>query len=130
MKLIAFISVFLSSISFAATSPFTDVKYDDLPSITVTVEGKDYYLLAINGTRRVEIMNLCDQEFGADCGCMFAEKFSEMMSTIGLSVGPQASVRLYQFAGHQIKTVTLDVTEENTESILDNRFDRDELCYE
>ncbi len=130
MNIIAFITVFLSSTAYAATSPFTDVKYDSLPSITVEVEGKDYFLLALNGVRRKEIIDKCSALYGESCGCMFAEKFSEMMDNIGFPIDDQVTAKLYRFQGHQISTVTLNATEENTETILDNRFDRDELCYE
>ena len=129
MKLITLFSLLFSLSALSASSPFTDVKYESLPSVTVEVEGLDYFLLNINGIKRAEIMKKCEQTYASECECMFAEKFSDMMSELGYSLTNKVSVKLYRMQGHQIKTIDVMMTEENTDSILDNRFMRNELCY-
>ncbi len=129
MKIITLISFFMSLSAISASSPFTDVKYEALPSVTVEVEEQDYYLLNIEGIKRAEIMSKCEARYAQECKCMFAEKFSVMMNELGYSLTNPVNVKLYKMQGHQIKTVSLQMTEENTESILDNRFTRNELCY-
>lgn len=120
----------LSSLSFAEEkSPFTDIFYDAAPSVKVQVQGETLYLLAINDVKREDIITKCEATYGAECSCMFAEKFTETMAQIGMSVGDTVSLRLYKMENHQVSTVDQPVTVENLEELVINRTLKNELCY-
>ncbi len=131
MKTLIFSSLLmLSSLSFAEEkSPFTDIFYDAAPSVKVQLQGEEFYLLAINNVKREDIITKCEASFGAECGCMFAEKFTETMSVIGLPVADTVSLRLYKMEGHQVSTVDQAVTVDNMDELKINRELRNELCY-
>jgi hypothetical protein len=128
---IAFI-MFASSfiVNASERSPFTDIFFDQAPSVLVQVNDETYHLLSINGVRRAEIVSRCEAQFGSECECMLAERFTETMSAIGLNIGDTASLGLYYMATHQVFTLNNHpVTEENAEDLFINRTLRNESCY-
>lgn len=128
--IIATLTLIFSSLSFAQEkSPFTDISYDAAPSVQVQVGGEMLYLLGIDGVKREDIITKCEAAYGQECGCMFAEKFVETMTTIGLPVGETVSLRLYKMQNHQVSTVDQAVTVENMEELQLNRELKNELCY-
>lgn len=129
-KLLVLSLTLISCLSFAEEkSPFTDIFYDAAPSVKVQIDGEIRYLLSVNGVKREEIIQRCEATYAADCACMFAEKFTETMNTIGLPVGEQVELRLYKLEDHSISTVQQNVTVENMDELRLNREMRNELCY-
>lgn len=129
--LIAFI-IFASSFIASASerAPFTDIFFDQAPSVLVQVNDESYYLLSVNGVRRADIIDRCEAQFGSECQCMLAEKFTETMSAIGLEIGETVDLGLYYMANHQVFTLNNHpVTEENAENVFINRTLRNEACY-
>jgi hypothetical protein len=117
----------LSIANITERSPFTDVIYDDLPSVTVQVYGEEYYLLAVNGVRRAVIMDKCESVFAKRCQFMFAEHFTSMMSVAGVELGETVTLDLYKMQGHQVlKLENVPVTAENQEEVVINRALRGE----
>lgn len=124
----------LLTLSFSATafsnearSPFTDVLYDSLPSVTVEHNGQTYFLLSVAGIRRAQIMQACEDAYKNRCQYMFAENFIETMKTAGVDVGATTSLSLYKMENYQI--LNLDnqaVTAENQEQVVINRALRGE----
>lgn len=111
-------------------TPFTDVAFDAAPSVKVTVDGEEFYLLAVNGVARAEIIQACEAAYGAQCSCMFAERFGELMTKIGQPIGQTVDLRLYQFTTHQVVSKTGQaVSETNFDEIKTNRELRGELCF-
>ena len=128
--LLVTLTMIISSLSFAEEkSPFTDISYDAAPSVKVTVGDQEYYLLAINDVKREDIITKCEATYADQCSCMFAEKFTETMTQIGVPVADQVSLRLYKMEGHQVSTVDQAVTTENMETLKVNRDLKGELCY-
>ena len=111
-------------------TPFTDVAFDAAPWVKVTVDGDELYLLAVNGVARANIMQACEAAYGAQCGCMFAERFSEMMAKIGQPVGATADLRLYKFTTHEVVTkVGQSVSTANFDEIKTNHELRSALRF-
>lgn len=103
-------------------SPFTDVLYDSAPSVTVEYDGETYFLLAVNGVKRADIMDACTQKFADDCQEKFALNFLEVMAAAGQTITDTVDLRLYKFSGHRVVTVEdAAVTAENVDEILFNR---------
>lgn len=129
--LIVIASLIFSSFSFAQEkSPFTDISYDASPSVQVQVGGEMLYLLSINGVKREEIMEKCQATYAAECSCMFAEKFVETMTGIGLPItNDVATLRLYKMETHEVSFVDQAVTVENMDELKLNRELKNELCY-
>lgn len=113
-----------------SATPFTDVAFDAAPSVTVQVDGEEFYLLAVNNVSRADIIQACEAAYGAQCACMFAERFSELMTKIGRPVGATADLRLYRFSRHEVVAKPGQaVTEANFDEIKINRELRNELCF-
>lgn len=111
----------------ADRSPFTDVIYDSAPSITVQVNGEQYFLLGVNGTRRADIFKDCEAVYASKCRFMFAEQFSTTMEKIGRPVGETVKLDLYKMEGHQVLAIdNAPVTIENQEEVVVNRALRGE----
>ncbi len=104
-------------------SPFTDVTFESVPSVTVTYEGDTYFLLAINDMTREEVIIACHNQFAADCEEKFSVNFLETMKAIGMPVtNDTVKLKLYKFAQHRIVTIEeAEVLEENVEDIIFNR---------
>ncbi len=104
-------------------SPFTDVTFENVPSVTVTYDGDTYFLLAINDMPREQVIRECHNQFASDCEEKFAINFLEMMTAIGMPVVDDVvKLKLYKFARHKIITVDqAEVLEENMEEIIFNR---------
>jgi hypothetical protein len=124
------LAIVLSLSIFAVEkSPFTDVIYKQtpgapagVPTISVTLEGNDYYLLAVSDVEMKDIMIACVAAFADDCEEKFALNFVEVMLTVGVQVEDMIKLKLYQFSQHRV--VTLEdalVLEENIDEILFNR---------
>lgn len=126
-----FFALVLMSITANASekTPFTDVIFDAYPSVIVTHNETEYYLLSINGTRRAEVMAKCEAAYTEACSCMFAEKFTTMMSEIGYPVEENVTLGLYLMDTHEVLEVEVAATEANAEEVLINRALRNELCY-
>lgn len=120
----------LSPANEGTATPFTDVAFDAAPSVKVTVAGEEFYLFAVNGVARADIMQACEAAYGAQCDCMLAERFSEMMTKIGQPVGATIDLRLYQFTSHQVvMKAGYPVSTANFDEIKTNRELRNELCF-
>ena len=94
------------------------------------VNNEEFYLLAVNGVSREEIITKCQSVYNNECECMFAEKFSEMMQMIELPIQDTVSLKLYSLPTHSVSTIaTHPSTQENSEILRDNRTLTNEACY-
>lgn len=129
-KTLLTLSLLISSITVSASdsrSPFTDVLYDALPSVTVQYNNENYYLLAAAGVKRADIMKSCEETYKQKCQYMFAENFLETMKNAGIDVGQTISLKLYKMDGHQILNIEeAAVTSANQEDVIINRALRGE----
>jgi len=121
--LISLLLPLTSALAAVEMSPFTDVSYEQAPSVSVEYNGESFLLLAVNGMKRADIMTKCANVFGADCNEKFALNFLELMNAIGAPVtGDTVSLKLYKFAAHQVLEVEeAMLSEENVEDIRFNR---------
>lgn len=121
--LAALILLSVTSIANVEKSPFTDVTFESVPSVTVTYDGDTYFLLAINDMSREQIIRECHNQFAADCEDKFTLNFLETMAAIGMPVvDDTVKLKLYKFAQHKIVVVDqAEVLEENMEEIIFNR---------
>ena len=127
MKTLGILLITLMSLTAkaqTARAPFSDVLFDSYPSVKVEVNQQTYYLLSINGVRREQIFDTCEQQLGADCQDLFAENFEETMATLGMPVGDTIELGLYFMRNHAVTTETVDNTAENQELIIQNRVFR------
>lgn len=131
------ILILLSNFAFSSLAtadqsertPFTDVLFDSAPSVKVEVNGDIYYLLAINGIKRADLIADCEQKFGAACACAFTERFSDTMAKLQHPVGDKVELRLYRLDNHQVLTLADQaVSNENQIQLMINRELRNETC--
>lgn len=103
-------------------SPFTKVNFSTPPHIGVEHDGRDYFLVTINGETTENLMAACRQQFRAQCETQFAENFSNFMQAIGKPVGATATLDLYIFAEHRVvRFENVTVTEAKQRSVIESR---------
>jgi len=88
------------------SGPFEVIDYSSFPSVIVTVDGTEFYLLGIDGVHRKEIMSSCEITFADQCQKEFSENFTESMELMGYPVGSEVTLRLYLLSQHKIVEVT------------------------
>lgn len=129
VKLALFSLFFLAAFSSAANerSPFTGVNFSEYPSIKVTHEGTEYYLLNIDGVKRADIMSACESLYPNDCADRFTFGFVGLLSSLNIAGTDWSqdgaldfvNLKLYNVQNHSITDFSdVSVTEEKLSKII------------